>query len=151
MAFCTQLKIFENLLVLASGKATDLYNKQIQEEWCTHSWSVANWLSMITGVLVIAVMSTIVAAATKSAARLVWHRLPDIDDIVPTRYFWVKIFGRRPIRQSGFYDSPHQYSPAKITESTSKIIRTMNTERHGPSEHSATRPYDWNKYRPIAK
>lgn len=134
MAFCTQFKIGEKLLVLANGKSSDLY-EHIKKEQCAQPWTAGTWLGMVVGIFTIAVISTAIAGAMKSAARLVWHRVPYVDNIVPTRYFWAKIFGRRPIRPSALYNFEHRYSPAESTDSTIKVIRTYEIDRHGPSDH----------------
>lgn len=149
MVFCAKLNIFDNLLVLAGGNATELVKQPSLEEWCPKTSSLTNIFTMAAGILVISLLSTCIASATKSAARLIWHRLPYFEDVVPTQYFWVKIFGRRPIRQSAlYYDPSIPHSTAKSTESTSQIVRTMNAERRGPTESSFVRT---NKFRPALK
>lgn len=142
MAYCTQFGFAENLLVLAGGKANEVYSK-INQDYCNQPWSWVKWCYILVGISAILIVSSAVTSMLKAGGKYLFGKAYQV---VPTRYFGAKIRGRRPI--SRLYDAPedYRYSPMKAIsrESTSKIIRTIKV-RDPTDQHSLV------KHRSIAK
>lgn len=141
MPFCTQLKFKENLLVLAAGNARELYSSVTLDK-CNQSWTWENWCYTLSGIAAILIVSSAVTATLKAGGKyLLWK----VEEIVPTRYFWPKLRGRRPISKiyGARYEVPEMRKISR--ESTSKIIRTVNVGHRDPIDQ-----HSW-KHRAIRK
>lgn len=102
----------------------------------------------MAGIIVTTIVSMVFTRVAQRLAGLLWQKLPYIEDIIPTKYFWAKITGRPPIRYEQFDEIRREIQPIR-RESRSRVVRTITTEKHGPGEYSKMHE-SLLKRRPIA-
>lgn len=126
MPHCASLNFRDNLLVLASGKKNEVYDK-INEENCKWSWET--WCYLLAGIAAIPIASSIITRTLKISGKYIQKAC----QMITPRSFWSQIHGRRPIHRICNYSEDYIRSPGNIMNSeTTRIIHTLTVGNRDP-------------------